>query len=71
MATQNDTDGHETDRSPPSPSISVGALHELPLKVTVLPSSSTAVQSDADEHETEVSVPLSMPRVGALHELPL
>jgi hypothetical protein len=51
---QNEADPHEIEVAPSvfGPSMLVGALHELPLKITTLPSWCTAAQNDEDGHET-------------------
>ncbi len=48
-----------------------GALQELPLKVSALPSSSTAAQNEDDGHDTDSSEPSPSMLPGALQELPL
>ena len=70
---QNDADGHDTcgpwflTYSP----IWTGVLHELPLKVTAWPSSSSTTQNDEEAHDTCTSSKFSVYLAGALHELPL
>jgi hypothetical protein len=53
MATQNDADVHDTPVRVLVPSMSSGALHEVPFHVTTDPASGPiATHNDADTHDT-------------------